>query len=349
MDYSDHKQQFEPMPGLDEELKYEVPPLNVDPNRSDMGDENRKRRFSVSAEATDDQKVDHFVKKVYPKSAEAMARIKQSINDVFLFEGLDNEESRLLIDAMFEKQCKKGDDIINQGDSGDYFYIIECGIYEVWKSENKKTPLIGSKKVFQYNNKGAFGELALMYNAPRAATVRCITNGGVLWAVDRSTFRHIICGCTARKRKKYDNFLKSNICKLLLNTSSELRSSIADILETRTLSKKEYILREGDEAEHFYFIQKGEAVVTLKNKNKIIRKLYPGDFFGERALLLNDVRSANVMVQSEKIEIVGMDKASFLRLLAPLYDKFRDNFKNYVFDILDDTTTDDDDMLSDIE
>ena len=36
----------------------------------------------------------------------------------------------------------------------------------------------------QYDNCGSFGELALMYNAPRAATVASV-NGGTLWALDR--------------------------------------------------------------------------------------------------------------------------------------------------------------------
>eukprot|EP01083_Nonionella_stella_P195469 720044_1 len=345
IDYSDHKHQFDPMPDIDEDMKYEVPPLNIDPNT--MGDENRKRRFSVSAEAnTDDKKMsEKFVKKVYPKSKEALNRIKQSVTDVLLFQGLDQEQTNLLIDAMFEKKCKKGDEIVSQGDRGDYFYVIEGGIYEVWKSNNIKAPSIGQKKVFQYNNKGAFGELALMYNAPRAATVKSVTNG-VLWAVDRSTFRHIIVGCTARKRKKYDNFLKD--VDLLQNQSDELRSSIADILETQVYAKNDFILKEGNNAEHFYFIQKGEAVVTLNNDSKIIRNLHPCDYFGERALLMNDVRSANVIAVSDKCEVVGMDKASFIRLLGPLYDTFRNNFKNYIFDNIQ-QNDEDDDMLSDIE
>jgi len=342
MEYADQKQ-FEPMPDIDEDIKYEVPPLNIDPNNK--GDANRKRRFSVSAESSDDKKADRFVKKVYPKSKEALDRIKQSTVDVFLFQGLDTEQSKLLIDAMFEKKCKKGEDIVSQGDPGDYFYVIESGIYEVWKSANRKTPHVNATKVFQYSHKGAFGELALMYNAPRAATVRALTDG-VLWAVDRSTFRHIIVGCTARKRKKYDNFLKD--VKLLLNMGDDLRSAIADILETQIFRKGEYVLRAEEDAEHFYFIQKGVAIVTLSHRNKAVRKLGAGDFFGERALLMNDTRSANVVVESDKLEICGMDKAGFMRLLGPLYDKFRAGFKTYEFDDIP-INDDDDGNISEIE
>lgn len=44
--------------------------------------------------------------------------------------------------------------------------------------------------VGQYNNKGSFGELALMYNTPRAATI-IATQEGALWGLVR-TFKWTI-------------------------------------------------------------------------------------------------------------------------------------------------------------
>jgi len=104
--------------------------------------------------------------------------------------------------------------------------------------------------------------LALMYNAPRAATVRAITDG-ILWAVDRSTFRHIIIDSTARKRSRYDNFIKD--IPLFRNCSDELRSQIADILGEMKYKQKEYVIREGSSnCNYFYIIQHGKIAVTLK-------------------------------------------------------------------------------------
>ena len=64
------------MPDIDEDANYEVPPLDVDPNSSGMGDESRKRRFSVSAEPASEEKQPSakFNRKVYPKSDDALAR-----------------------------------------------------------------------------------------------------------------------------------------------------------------------------------------------------------------------------------------------------------------------------------
>ena len=68
-----------------------------------------------------------------------------------------------IILSMVEKKTAAGDVIINEGEDGDNFYVIEKGTYDAFKE---------NKKIFSYDNKGAFGELALMYNCPRAATIK---------------------------------------------------------------------------------------------------------------------------------------------------------------------------------
>ena len=60
----------------------------------------------------------------------------------------------------------------------------------------------------KYEPGEAFGELALLYNAPRAATITS-DNDSVLYALDRQTFNHIVKDAAIRKRDKYESFLKT--------------------------------------------------------------------------------------------------------------------------------------------
>ena len=53
-----------------------------------------------------------------------------------------------------------------EGEEGDNFYVVESGQFKVTKVDGDKEKLL-----FTYHGEGAFGELALMYNCPRAATV----------------------------------------------------------------------------------------------------------------------------------------------------------------------------------
>ena len=54
---------------------------------------------------------------------------------------------------------------------------------------------------------GSFGELALIYGTPRAATVKAANSDVKLWGIDRDSYRRILMGSTIRKRKMYEEFL----------------------------------------------------------------------------------------------------------------------------------------------
>lgn len=64
------------------------------------------------------------------------------------------------------------------------------------------------KVVASYEGSGSFGELALMYNMPRAATVQAETDGR-LWAMDRQTFRKIVLKNAYKKRQMYESLIDS--------------------------------------------------------------------------------------------------------------------------------------------
>lgn len=99
------------------------------------------------------------------------------------------------------------------------------------------------KHIHTYDNCGSFGELALLYNMPRAATIQASIEGQ-LWAMDRQTFRRILLKSAFRKRKMYENLL-DNVPMLKALQNYE-RMNLADALIPRSFAKGERIIKQGE-------------------------------------------------------------------------------------------------------
>jgi len=84
-------------------------------------------------------------------------------------------------------------------------YVVESGVLQcskIFKGSSQPTLLK------EYQAGEGFGELALLYNAPRAASIKAKTDC-VVWKLDRDTFNHIVKDAAAKKREKFENFLSS--------------------------------------------------------------------------------------------------------------------------------------------
>jgi len=167
---------------------------------------------------------------------------------------------------MVERKVLKDEVIIQQGDEGDYFYVTDTGHFDIF---------IDNVKVGEAEAGKSFGELALLYSQPRAATVKATEDSSV-WAVDRKTFRRIVLASNIEKRKRYQQFLKE--VQILSNLNSEELLKAADALEQVSYSPKEPIITEGEFGDTFYIIEEG--TVEIKSKGKILSTKSKGDYFG---------------------------------------------------------------------
>ena len=248
--------------------------------------------------------------KVVPKSDEAKERIKVAIQASILFQGLEDEQEAAIVDAMFEKKAEEGGVVIKEGDEGDNFYVIESGTFEATKE---------GKSLFTYEGKGSFGELALMYNCPRAATVSALS-AGVLWGVDRLTFRNIIVVSTMRKRLMYERTLSE--MELFNSLTPEDRSAIADALVLEKYNEGETILKEGEElttGAKFYIVECGRIEInkTIRGVRKLVKNVEGGGYFGEMALIQKVPRAADCTAV-EKSKVLSMHRDAFERLMGPV-------------------------------
>eukprot|EP00347_Sterkiella_histriomuscorum_P007226 403349777 len=306
----------------DSEDEDTVQDMNFNPQKAKHLSQNM--RISVSAEVFGKyHKKESFVPTIIHKSDQIKDKIRNRLKQSFMFSALDENELEVVIDAMDEQRATAGESIIIEGEKGDQLFVVEEGVLDCFKQFFLKN----------YEPGDAFGELALLYNAPRAATIKAKTDC-FLWVLDRNTFNYIVKDAAARKREIYEDFLKS--VKLLQNMDHYERSKLADAIKEEKYEANEFIIKEGELGNVFYIISEGEAIATKTleagQPPKQVMSYKPGDYFGELALLRNEPRAANV-IATTKVKVVLLERNSFKRLLGPLDNILKRNmdaYQNYV-------------------
>nr|XP_018910221.1 PREDICTED: cAMP-dependent protein kinase type II regulatory subunit-like [Bemisia tabaci] len=248
------------------------------------------RRKSVFAEAynPEEDDEDEGLKVVYPKSDEQRRALADSVKNILLFRSLDKDQMNEVIDAMFEKKVQKGDYIIKQGDDGDNFYVIQAGDYQAFVNDGNSDKLIHT-----YHDKGSFGELALLYNMPRAATIQAASTGS-LWAMDRQTFRRIVLKSAFKKRKMYEALIDG--VPMLKALQPYEKMNLADALIPRHFTDGQRIIKQGDAADGMYFVEEGEVKIFMLDEygqEVEIKQIGKSGYFGELALVTHKPRAAS--------------------------------------------------------
>jgi len=286
------------------------------------------RRQSVCAEAynpDEDDSDDEEQMVVHPKTDSQRKRLNEAVKNILLFKNLDPEQLNQVLDAMFERKTVEDERIIEQGDDGDNFYVIDKGVFDIYVKIDG-----ADKKVGAYNNKGSFGELALMYNTPRAATI-ISTDEGIIWALDRVTFRKILLKAAFKRRKMHEALLEN--VPMLKHLSELERMNVADALESKTFQDGDQIIRQDDEADNMYFIEKGVVSVKMispheNNAEVEVTQLSDGAYFGELALVTHKPRAASIYAVGV-CKVAALDILAFERLLGPCMDVMKRNIGDY--------------------
>jgi len=219
-----------------------------------------------------------------------------------------------------------GSMVIKQGDAGNVIYIVENGSLEVFNEA------VSGRRL----GRGAlFGELALLYNCTRTASIRVLSKEELasegmfgagdahLWALERTAFQAVMVERGLRKRSQVFNFLRT--VKLFADWNEESLSKVVDVSVEKDYSPGEYIVREGARGDTFFVICTGSVKVTKNPPDSklqqhltgqapppptspseiFIRRLGKGDFFGEKALSATSpaspdgtaLRTANIIAE----------------------------------------------------
>jgi len=156
-----------------------------------------------------------------PKTDEERALIAEALRkneNLQTMVQLDDTRVKQMIDVAWKEDVEVGKEIIIEGDlSADYFYVVQEGSFEILvtsteeedsgKVSAEKAVNRGESKVVSSVTKGgSFGELALLYLVPRAATVKC-TAAAVVWVIDRQKFKDILMKVSDEKLAEYVQYL----------------------------------------------------------------------------------------------------------------------------------------------
>ncbi|XP_075005946.1 cGMP-dependent protein kinase 2 isoform X5 [Calonectris borealis] len=309
------------------EHSLQLPPFKVASRIQVSANRRIGAKEGVSAEPTTQlydlnrQATFSFEKARIQKDSSEKKLITDALNKNQFLKRLEPHQIRDMVECMYERTFQQGSYIIRQGEPGNHIFVLKEGNLEVFQ-QNK---LLSSIPVWT-----AFGELAILYNCTRTASVKAITNVKT-WALDREVFQNIMRVAAQTRQEQYRNFLRS--VSLLKNLPEDKLTKIMDCLEVEYYDKGDYVIREGEEGNTFFIIAKGKVIVTQSTADhsqpQLIKNLHKGDYFGEKALISDDVRSANVIADENNVECLVIDRETFNQTVGT-YEELQTYLEGYV-------------------
>ncbi|KAF5405341.1 cGMP dependent protein kinase, partial [Paragonimus heterotremus] len=256
--------------------------------------------------------------KYFEKDAKSRQQIREALRSNDLLMNLDAVQLQEMVSCMHEQTIPVGCFIIREGDYGEHLYVGAEGEYEVIK---------GGKRLCVMTAGRCFGELALLYNCKRTASVKALTDSRV-WVLERACFQAIMMKTGLERIEERKTFLSS--VPLLKDLPSHRILRIADALEAQYHAPGDCIIRQGELADSFFIIQSGQVRVTIctvVNKETgeavehNIRHMSRGEYFGEKALLCECRRTANVYALGPSgVEVLCLYRKDFLELIGDLQE-----------------------------
>ncbi|MCH9049292.1 MAG: cyclic nucleotide-binding domain-containing protein, partial [Proteobacteria bacterium] len=245
-----------------------------------------------------------------PPVTEAAPRLDASelIGTVPLLNGLPTEVLDQLSECAKSVTFLAGDIVIGEGERGDALYIITHGIASVYK---------GDKKVAELSDGDFFGEMALLGNQVRTATVKAKHPSTLLRLRRRDVMQLAREGTelkrrlTAIKEERQTQTELVGIVPLLRGLSSEVLELIVEQTMSVGFKPGDAVMTEGERGDSMFIIIHG--AVSVYKAGELIADLKEGDFFGEMALLGDQVRTATVKIK-EQTALLKLSRADILQL-----------------------------------
>jgi len=294
-----------------DEKDYQIKRLNA--LGANDGQDKDNLRTGISAETG--RKLPDGKLPVIEKSESERKIIESALMANAFMRGLSRVQFDKIIDAMEKKTYKAKVELIRQGQDGKQMYVLEKGQVAVSKGIGEKE----RQHVCDLGPGTLFGELAILYNCRRTATITSKTDL-VVWSLERVCFQTVVRSAGQEKdQERYEHVKKVKDLKDLPEV--KLRK-ICDCLEEESFDDGSCIIRQGTRGDLFFIIKSGDVRITIDETGgeKEVATKHKGDYFGEIALIREDVRSANVYA-SGSVVCYTLDRTAFTSLVGKIQDE----------------------------
>lgn len=247
-------------------------------------------------------------------AVDGMGLLERELKRTFLFCSLTPELRAACLMCMAKQVYESGDIVIQQGDVGHGFFIVESGQFDVLvRKADGKAVLVHTYTV-QSDNCPSFGELSLLYGRPQAATIIARTNG-VVWSLSRRAFKRIM----ARQHGMLELETLRRVKPLEALTWGQLERLLAHMHAVR-YPAGELVTRLGEPSTTFGVIAGGEVRCTLrdgKSGRESSIKLHRGHPFSEQTLLIRSRRAATMQAVTDAV-VLQITREQFEACQGPL-------------------------------
>lgn len=278
-------------------------------NQSDSNNENDKKIYDENnSPSTSTTTTTTAV--VHPKSQDDVDFIRERLHTSFVFECLQTSKEETLIGAFELSKLPKDTKICRQGEPGNYFYILQHGKVEF---------VVDGNVVGQASGGGAFGARALLYDAPRAATVTAQTDVSV-WRVDRDTFQEYYQAPVYPKTRDELKFVQTALQfdrifdSLALELGEKEVDTLVSAFEKFEIEDEKDICIQGEPGDYFYIIEQGFVKFFVDGNE--VGMVGEAQTFGELALLYNAPRAATAKAFGGNVKLWRVDRATFRAVLG---------------------------------
>jgi len=239
------------------------------------------------------------------KSEKDIQWLMKSVSGNILFQNLEEKNKLEVIKTMYKETVNKDTVLIRQGDpKAQTFYVIESGSFLI---------NVDGEDVHTFKQPGmCMGELALIHDAPRSATVTALEES-VVWTMHRTAYRTKVRAVKEKGNKQRIRWLRQ--VELFRSLKYDELAMMSKAFDEVKYQPGKLIIKEGDMGFSFYLIKSGQ--VKWEKSSGEMGTRTAGEYFGERALIKHQKRAATVTTVLPT-ECLKLSKRDFEDLLGPL-------------------------------